>query len=154
MDKIYYCRMDNILDRYPTITCLTSIYHHMNISDFCEIELLLAKDHLIQTSDVTFRLFQPTTKRVEVTCPTATNKRSLSTQIQGLVDITVPYGCQGRTESFIFTPQVTAEASVNATHLIAWSFEELLGMNVTDKLSHVFFELHQNHTHRVTLREV
>jgi len=154
MDRIYYCPMDNILDRYPTITCLTSIYRHMNISDFCEIELLLAKDHLIQTSDVTFRLFQPVMKRVEVTCPTATNKRSLSTQIKGLVDITVPYGCQGRTESFIFTPRVTAEASVNATHLVAWSFEELLGMNVTDRLSDVFFELHQNNTHRVTLREV
>ena len=153
-ESTYYCPLDNVLHRYPKTTCLTAIYRSLNLSKHCTIELLKAQDHLTQTSDVTFRLLQPVTKRIEITCPPATKKKSLSVQRSGLMDVVVPYGCQAKTDSFIFTPQVTAEASINATHFRAMSFEALLGGNYTQALHQVFAELHGNRTAPLTLEEV
>jgi hypothetical protein len=153
-ESIYYCPLDNILYRYPTTTCLSAIYRKLNLTAHCEIQLLSVRDHLTQTSDVTFRLLQPQTKRIEVTCPPATKKRSLSVQKAGLIDVTVPYGCQAKTDSFIFTPQVTAEASINATHFRALSFEDLLGENTTNELTIIFSTLKANDTDKVTLQEI
>jgi hypothetical protein len=106
IDTLWFCNKDNILQRHPGTSCLTTIFKGKDPEHVCEIEIRSHSDFLAQTSDNNFRLFQPYPGAIEINCQGSHGRGTMSRKYQGLIDITIPPGCEGKSTAFRFSSRI------------------------------------------------